>query len=76
MPEIISYKIIQTREVNVRANSLEDAIRIANVAFKYGQNADSGVVLNDESKAQLGGIWGNTTGRVKEKDIWAERTTS
>lgn len=68
MPEIISYDVSQTREVKVRANSLEDAIRIANAAFNNGQNSEGGVKNGPE------GIWGNTTTRVKETDITAHRS--
>jgi hypothetical protein len=47
MPEMISYTVTQTREVKVTANSMVDAIRIAEVAFDKGQNADCGINTKD-----------------------------
>jgi hypothetical protein len=72
MPEMISYTVTQTREVKVTANSMVDAIRIAEVAFDKGQNADCGINTKDIPD-DMKGVWGNTRSFVKEIDIHAER---
>lgn len=71
MPVIRNYVVSQTREVNVRANSLTDAIRIAGVAFNNGQNSDSSARYIQEN---IPGIWGDTTTPVKETDITARES--
>lgn len=73
MHEIRNFVVAQTREVSVRANSLEDAIRIAGRAFVDGQNSDGGVKLRSrpEKADPIEGIWGNTTSRIKETDLSA-----
>jgi hypothetical protein len=68
MPVIRNYLVNQTREVEVRANSLVDAIRIADAAFANGQNSDNGIKNIPE---ELHGIWGNTTSGIREVDISA-----
>lgn len=67
MPEIIYYEVLQTREVRVRANSSIDALRIAQAAFENGQNSGDGVIDGPE------GVWGNTSNRVKERDLSVTR---
>lgn len=70
MPEMRRYIVTQTRQVEVAANKLEDAIRIAEYGFKYGQNSDWGVANVDGA---LVGLWGNTTKPIREQSIFAER---
>lgn len=65
MPEVKYFTVTQEREVRVRANTAVDACRIAEAAFKNGQNADTGVVNGPE------GIYGNTVTRIKETSIYA-----
>lgn len=65
MPKIRHYRVTQTREVKVTANSSIDAARIADVAFNDGQNSDNGV----KASAKIEGIWGNTTSAVRTTDI-------
>jgi len=67
MPEIRNYVVTQTREVGVTANSLVDAIRIADAAFANGQNSDNGVIDGPQD------VWGNTRTEIKETNIDAER---
>lgn len=74
MPEMITYKITQTREVGVTANCLEDAIRIAGVAFEHGQNSDHGIRKENYPEDMMG-VWGNTRTYVKEVEIRAVRTS-
>lgn len=69
MPEMRNYVVTQTRIVEVTANSSEDAVRIAVVAFEHGQNADVGIPATKAPE----GIWGNTRSRVKELKISCER---
>ena len=66
MPIINNYVVTQTREVSVRANSLEDAIRLAGIAFEKGQNTEGGIMSDDKDN-----VWGNTTSRIKETDLGA-----
>jgi hypothetical protein len=68
MPEMINYVVSQTREVKVTANSLEDAIRIAGVAFTHGQNSDHGIKSSDYPD-DMKGVWGNTRTKVREIEI-------
>jgi hypothetical protein len=65
MPAMLYFKVQQTREVEVCANRMEDAIRIAEAAFQNGQNFDRSVKDGPE------GIWGNTTNLIKETNITA-----
>jgi hypothetical protein len=74
MPEIRNYVVTQTREVEVSANSLSDAITIASAAFEHGQNTDYGVKFGGDLH-ELKGIWGNTRKPIKELSIQAERTS-
>jgi len=69
MPEVRNYIVTQVRQVEVRANHSEDAVRIAAAAFKYGQNTDSGVLHEHAPE----GVWGNTSSRIKEKKLLCER---
>ena len=63
MPEIRHFKVTQTREVEVTANTQEDAIRIASTAFKNGQRNGKDVIDGPE------GVWGNTSHPVKEIEL-------
>ena len=65
MPESRTYVVQQIREVEVRATSCNDAVRIASAAFTNGQNADSGVVAGPV------GVWGNTVRRIRETSLVA-----
>ena len=65
MPAMLYFKVQQTREVEVCANRMEDAIRIAEAAFQNGQNFDRGVIDGPVD------VWGNTTSRIKETNITA-----
>lgn len=77
MPEIrhYKYKVTQTREVNVTANSAGDAARIASVAFEHGQNRSNGVFLNETTDSMLTGIYGNTSSRITERSLDIVRTS-
>ena len=66
MPEIVSYIVTETREVKVRANSAADAARIADAAFKNGQNKSDPSVLIDHGPE---GIWGNTTSFIRQTEL-------
>lgn len=68
MPEIRHYTVTETREVRVQANDIEDACRIAVLAFE--RSADDQVV-----PIVVPGVWGNRLGRVKVKSLFAERTS-
>lgn len=65
MPEIRRYKVAQVREVEVEANSVTDAARIAAAAFEHGQNSDSGVANGKAPE----GVWGNTIRRIREVSL-------
>lgn len=65
MPEMIHYKVSQTREVSVTANSIVDAVRIAAAAFDNGQNRHHGVINGPSD------VWGNTDTRIRVIDISA-----
>lgn len=56
MPEIRNFEVTQVRSVRVQANNLADAVRIASAAFENGKAPD--------------GVWGNTTGRIRDKEIY------
>lgn len=62
MPEMRYFTVTEVREVEVVANSVVDAGRIAAAAFENGQNSDGGVI--DGPK----GVWGNTRGRIRVRD--------
>ena len=65
MPEIRRYVVTQTREVEVTANHAEDAVRIANAAFRNGQKGLD--VIDGPSE-----VWGNTSSRVRQVEISAK----
>lgn len=69
MPEMRDYIVKQTRSVEVRANTLVDAIRIADAAFLHGQNRDARL----RDKEGLEGIWGDTTAPIKELKLEGDR---
>lgn len=62
MPKIRNYEVSQTRKVKVTANSPVDAIRIADVAFNEGQDANGKVVVPED-------VWGNTTSAISTVDM-------
>lgn len=66
MPQIRYYKVIETRVVEVTANSPQDAVAIGAAAFNNGQNSDSGVKDGPHD------VWGNTTEQVRTVRITAE----
>lgn len=68
MPEIQHYTVTQTREIRVRANSPADAAAIAQAAFRKNTTSD-GVV----EQIEIPGVWGNTTGRLKELELNVRR---
>lgn len=63
MPEMRSYKVIQTREVEILANTMTDATLIAQAAF---ENKDNPFV--DGKK-----IWGRATTEIKDLSIHTDR---
>lgn len=63
MPKINSYTVIETREVEVVANSAMDAVHIAEAAFRYGQDANHKVIQKPTE------IWGDTTTMVRIKEV-------
>lgn len=69
MPEIVHYKVTQTREVEVAANSAADAARIAEAAFLHGQDGNHSVAHGRGPT----GIFGNTVGRIRETDLRVTR---
>jgi hypothetical protein len=69
MPEIQHYTVTQTRSVEVTANSAADAAQIASAAFAAGQDSEGGVAHGRGPN----GIWGNTTGRIREIDMRVTR---
>lgn len=62
MPVLKYYVVEQRRSVQVRAVSIEDALKIAGVAFKNGQHNDNSPILGEEDVDLLNG-----TGRPIEK---------
>lgn len=68
MPEVHSYTVEQIRKVEVRANSLDDACRIASAAFEHGQNSDNGVAYGKGPA----GVWGDTTSRIRTVSMTAD----
>lgn len=68
MPEIRYFTVTQTREVQVTANSATDALRLAGVAFDKGQASD-GAVRSIDYTEDMKDIWGNTTSRIREKEL-------
>lgn len=70
MPEIQHYTVTQTRSVEVSANSAADAAQIAAAAFEHGQAKSEPSVAHGRGPH---GIWGNTTGRIKEIDMRVTR---
>lgn len=71
MPEIRRYKVVQTREVIVVANTHEGAVCIASAAFEHGQ--DSNGALKKDMGPQ--GVWGNTDSHIKEVSLHCDRTS-
>lgn len=65
MPETRYFEVSQTRKVKVTANTVANAILIADAAFENGQNTDDGV------RNGPNGVWGNTTSRVRTTDMTA-----
>lgn len=65
MPEIRYYRVTQTREVKVTANSTADAVQIADAAFTNGQKRGVDVIDGPAN------VWGNTTTPVRATDITA-----
>lgn len=70
MPEMMNFKVTQTREVEVVANSTVDAIRLAEAAFEHGHLGQSASIAKDKSPE---GVWGNTRSRINELSLHAER---
>lgn len=73
MPEIRYFTVTQTREVQVTANSATDAVRLAGVAFEKGQDS-RGSVRSSDYPEDMKDIWGNTTSRIREKEINIKET--
>ncbi len=69
MPEMMHFKVVQTRQVMVTANSAADAVRLSAAAFEHGQNSDGGIARDKGPE----GVWGNTTSRIKEMSIDCQR---
>lgn len=72
MPETRYYKVKQERTVNVTANSIADATKIAIVAFEDGQT-NGGQVM--DLRAKLVDVWGNTTSVIREESLEVRRYT-
>lgn len=70
MPEMVNYKVTQTREVKVVANNASDAALIAEAAFTHGQMKSEDVVAKDHGPED---VWGNTTSRITEMSLLVER---
>ena len=62
MPEARHFKVTQTREVLVTANTAVDAARIAEAAFTHGQDTTGGVAYGKAPQ----GVWGNTNRKIRE----------
>lgn len=70
MPELRRFKIVQTREVEVTANSSCNALLIATVAFENGQTSDNAQI---DKYDVLGGVYGTTLSPIKEISIEVHR---
>lgn len=66
MPEIRRFIIQQVREVEVDANSVVDAARIASAAFEHGHLGTTTAVAAGKAAE---GVWGNTMSRTREIDL-------
>lgn len=68
MPEMRYYTVTQTREVKLVANSMSDAARLGDAAFK------GGVRVGDfDIKERPEDVWGNATSDIKELDLNVKR---
>jgi hypothetical protein len=67
--EVRRYVVKQTREVQVDASTLSNAVLIASAAFEYGQNVRHVIPVNRHPK----GVSGNTVTKIKEVQINATR---
>lgn len=65
MPQMKDFRVTQTRVVRVRANSMLDAIQIAEAAFEHGQDANGAITKDKGPK----GVWGNTTSHIAEHEL-------
>lgn len=65
MPAMRRFKVIQTREVLVDANTVVEAARIAEAAFVHGQNSNGTVAHGTGPE----GVWGNTAGHIREVQL-------
>lgn len=68
MPEMRKFIVTEVRQVEVAANTAVDAGRIADKAFKEGQNSGGGL----KTKEGLDGIWGDTRTRIRQTDLHVE----
>lgn len=68
VPEIRQYKVTQTREVEIAANSHRDAIEIAHAAFENGQDANYRVIDGPQD------VRGSTVTKVKTIEVNCRRT--
>lgn len=69
MPEIRYYTVTETRMVEVTANTVIDAARIANKVFEGGEVSSRGGL---KSKEGLEGVWGDTNSLVRQGAIVVE----
>lgn len=65
MPAIKHFIVTQTRTVKVTANSALDALRIADAAFEWGQDANGGVA-KDKAPEE---VWGNTDSHIEITNV-------
>lgn len=68
MPEIRHYRVTQTREIDVSANSLVDAVLLGSAAFENGVRP-----VDKDINKRPSGVWGNADTLIKETDINARR---
>lgn len=68
MPEIRYYTVTQQRQVQVTANNVCDATRLAEKAFEEGQASNHGLW----NKLGLDGVWGDTTSKIREISLHAK----
>lgn len=69
MPEMISFKITQTRDIEVWANDPVSALAIAQAGFENGLDRDGKLRFGDKPF----GVEGDVTRRIIERDIRVER---
>lgn len=69
MPLMKHYVVTQSREVEITATNSIDALKLAAIAFEFGQNSDGGVAINNDSALLLHGLEGNSTKLIREINL-------